>query len=174
MPPAEARLAPSFRAAAIMVENGPWSSLTLDGTGACVPIAFCVAHLMGLRGIAARPIQAGLRIYDPLNLRWAEIHPESNEPAWPGHMVVLLPTFARVVDASLAYQPSRVLRNLDPPVLQAFRWDGKSVRVSAQMGRGRLEYDLDKKGREWKSFNWPWRELRQAVDRFHAGYREEG
>lgn len=161
-----------------LVENGHWEAVVAEGHGACVPIAWSVARLFTLNGITAHAYQASMRVHDPLNQRWAQIQPMDDERGlFPGHMVTYLPGFSLMVDGSLKSQGSTVLRNLDPPTLLAVGWSHrKPGPISVRIGRGTVEYAIDRKGKVWRKFRWPWDEIGAAVDKFHAGYvaRMEG
>ena len=143
--------------------------------GGCIPIAFFVAEFYKAAGYDARSVEAGVRVTDPLNVRWAEIETfdgspsleARDEPGLPflGHLVTHLPTLRLIVDMSLPTQRSTVMRNLPVPDCLIGEYDhtrgetGFQTRVGTG-GRGTAAYRIYRRRNGWRQRRWPWGAIR--------------
>ena len=156
--------------AAVMVASIFWDRFTIEGQGACIPIAFAVNEFMALRKRPSRVAETTLVAQDSMNMRWLEIEP-SDDGLLLGHCVTLLPAHGLLLDGSLWTQKSKVLANFDLPRIFIVPWR-RGLGATGKMGRLTIQYQPDLKRNEWKRRNWPWEEIRDVVKQIDHDLKE--
>ena len=152
-----------------------WGTTFGHDHGGCIPISVFTAAFYEHAGISARPVEAGVRMTDPLNKRWAEIDSYTDERVleaenkpglgFLGHLVVHVPAYRVIVDLSLGTQASTVMLNLNVPDALIGNYDhtkgqtGFKTRVG-HAGRGEATYRIYPRRDGWRHRRWPYDKLR--------------